>query len=186
LHGEARKVRDADGAAVTRLRASRDGRYLATGTATGVVTVYDTASWRIMKTIRTEGGIRRIDFDPRNRDLLIAAEPGRSQFGHVQLVELTAQRPFHWNDVIASPRDVAYSPDGDTLGFVCADGSTWLYSIPGDTWAYTRDHDTDTNSGMFSPDGRLFASIDRRGLVVTRSVASTFRIATNPHTKERQ
>jgi WD40 repeat protein len=95
----------------------------------------------------------------------------------VQVVALGTQRTFRWRTVTAAVRDVAYAPDGETIGFVCADGGTWLYSTPGDLWAYTRDHNTDTFTGRFSPDGRWFASSDRRGIVVVRDVKATLAAA---------
>jgi WD40 repeat protein len=179
LSGEIKKVREATGAALTMLRASVEGNYLAIGADTGVVTVYETSSWQVVKTVKGEGSIRKIAFDPMDRDLLIAWEAGHTQFGRVQLVALGVQRAVRWHDVAAAVRDVAYAPDGATIGFVCADGGTWLYGVRGDTWAYARDHDTDVFTGKFSPDGSLFATTDRRGLVVVRNVASTLAAAAN-------
>jgi eukaryotic-like serine/threonine-protein kinase len=177
--GAVQQVREPDGATVTTLRASRDGSYLATGTDTGVVTVYDTASWRVISTTKATGGIRQIQFDPLGRDLIVASEPGRAQDGRVQIVPLGGQRALRWREVVSAVRDVAYAPDGETIGFVCADGGTWLYGVRTDTWVYARDHEVDTPSGRFSPDGQLFVSSDRRGLVVVRDVASTLRGAVN-------
>jgi WD40 repeat protein len=184
--GAARQVRRPDGTALTVLRASPDGSYLAIGSETGAVTIYETASWSVVKTVKTGGGIRQIAFDPRNRDLLVASESGRAQFGHVEIVGLGApggpggpveQRSLPWREIAAAVRDVAYAPDGETIGIVCADGGAWLYAVRGDTWVYVRDHDTDTPTGKFSPDGRWFASTDLRGLVVVRDVPLTFAAA---------
>ncbi|HEU4728222.1 MAG TPA: WD40 repeat domain-containing serine/threonine protein kinase [Kofleriaceae bacterium] len=174
LDGAIRKVHDADGVAVTVLRASADGAYVATGTETGVVTVYDTASWHMVKTITSEGKIYRIQFDPKGRDLLVVSEASHTQSGHVELVTLGSQRKLPWRNIAAPVRDIAYAPDGETIGFVCSDGGTWLYSTRGDRWVYTRDHSTDTLIGRFSPDGRRFASSDRQGVVIVRDVESTF------------
>ncbi|HET7506308.1 MAG TPA: WD40 repeat domain-containing serine/threonine protein kinase [Kofleriaceae bacterium] len=174
LDGTIRKVHDADGVAVTVLRASADGAYVATGTEMGVVTVYDTASWHMVKTITSEGRIRRIQFDPKDRDLLVASEASHTQAGHVDIVALGSQRALPWRSVVAAVRDIAYAPDGETIGFVCSDGGTWLYSTRGDRWVYTRDHGTDTLVARFSPDGKRFASSDRQGVVIVRDVESTF------------
>jgi WD40 repeat protein len=146
-------------------------------TETGVITVYDTTSWQVVQTIRGDSGVRQIAFDPKDRDLLVAWEAGHTQFGHVQIIALGMQRAFPWHQVAAAVRDVAYAPDGETIGFVCADGGTWLYAVHGDTWAYSHDHDTDVFTGRFSPDGKLFASSDRRGVVVVRGVAATLTAA---------
>jgi len=81
----------------------------------------------------------------------------------------------HWNDVVAAVRDVAYAPDGNTLGFVCADGGIWLYSAIKDFWAYANDERTDTLAAAFSPDGHLFASADRHGAVILRDVAAMLK-----------
>jgi WD40 repeat protein len=168
--GAARKVRAADGATITVLRASPAGHLLAVGTETGVVTLYDTSSWQVIEIVYTEGSVRQIVFDPMERDLIVASEAGRSQDGHVQVVALAATRRFRWHRVTAAARDVSYSPDGATIAFVCADGGTWLYAVDHDRWIYTRDHDTDTYVGRFSPDGRWFASTDRNGAAVVRDL----------------
>jgi eukaryotic-like serine/threonine-protein kinase len=177
LHGEIRQVRAADGATITALRASDDGGYVAVGNDTGMVTIYETSSWHVIKQVKVDGGIHRVAFDPMNRDVLIASEAGHTQFGHVRLVALGMQREFSWHDVLAEARGITYSPDGETIGFVCKDGGTWLYTMRGDRWAYARDHDAEASDGKFSPDGRQFVTTDRRGVVVVRDVASTLAAA---------
>jgi dipeptidyl aminopeptidase/acylaminoacyl peptidase len=86
-------------------------------------------------------------------------------------------RALPWQDVTAEARSITYAPDGETIGFVCKDGGTWLYSLRGDIWAYARDHDAEASGGKFSPDGKLFVTTDRRGVVVVRDVASTLAAA---------
>ncbi|HET9624016.1 MAG TPA: WD40 repeat domain-containing protein, partial [Kofleriaceae bacterium] len=165
------------GAEVTLLRASPDARWLAIGTAAGDVVVFDTATWRERQRHRAPGAIRQIAFDPQGRELAVASEAGRAPAGHVEIVPLaapTGRARSPWTEVTAMVRDVAYTPDGETLGFVTSDGGTWLYAIARDAWAYTRDHDTDTLVARFSPDGRQLATADRRGIVVVRDVAASF------------
>jgi WD40 repeat protein len=180
LRGEIKKVRDPDGATITTLRASDDGSYVAIGTETGVVAIYETSRWRLVKRISVEGSIHRLAFDPLNRDLLVASEAGHAQFGHVRFVALGGRRTAAWQDVIAEARGITYAPDGETIGFVCKDGGTWLYSLRGDLWAYARDHDAEATGGRFSPDGKLFVTTDRRGVVVVRDVAATLAAAGHP------
>ncbi|HEY0477324.1 MAG TPA: WD40 repeat domain-containing serine/threonine-protein kinase [Kofleriaceae bacterium] len=178
--GGRRQVRDPDGAAVTVLRASSNGRHVATGTDTGVVTIYETSRWQVVRTVRAEGTIGALQFDPRDRELIFAAEAGRSQVGHVAVVPLGGEPRFGWREVAAAARDIAYTADGETVAFVSPDGGTWLYRIAGDTWAYTRDHDSEVLGGQFSPDGTRFVSTDRRGVVVVRDVAATWNAAVHP------
>jgi len=170
----ARQIRSVNGETITSLRASRDGKFAAIGTDAGTVTVYDTANWTIIRILKTGSGIRQLAFDPLNRDILIASESSYNQPGHVRLVELHAQRRYHWHDIAAAARDVAYAPDGNTIGLVCTDGSTWLYSMDRDIWTYANEERADTLAAQFSPDGRLFASVSHRGALVVRDVASSF------------
>ncbi len=166
-----RLVRAADSATVTLLRASPDGRFLAIGTDQGSVTVYETSDWTVLLATTAGGGIRQIAFDPKARDLVIASEDG-----HVRIAALDTRRALPWRDVATAARDVAYGPDGETIAFVCADGA-WFYAVRDDTWVYARDHFSNTTSGAFSPDGKWFASSDRRGNVTLRDVAATLTAA---------
>jgi WD40 repeat protein len=177
LDRSVRKVRLADGAAITVLRASRDGTLVAIGTAAGQVTVYATATWQLTRALTLDGGIRQLAFDPLDRDLLIASEARVQNPGHVHLLALDARRTSAWTDTIVSVRDLAYSPDGDVIGFVSADGGTWLYSLRHDTWLYANDDHTDTLTAAFSADGRWFFSSDRRGVVIARDVPASFASA---------
>jgi len=105
--------------------------------------------------------------------LLIASEAGRGQFGHVRFVPLDTRRDHRWERVTAGVRNIAYAPDGETVSFVCIDGGSWFYSIRDDIWAYTNDHDSDTLTATFSPDGTKFASTDSDGVLVLRDLATT-------------
>jgi eukaryotic-like serine/threonine-protein kinase len=167
--GQALRVRTGDGSTVTLLRASPDGRMLATGTHGGLVVVYDTISWVPVVTAKVDGSVRQITFDPGNRDLIVASEDRR-----VRAIALSAARTLPWHDVPMMARNVVYGPDGETIAFVCGDGGTWFYDIRSNTWAYTRDHASETFTGAFSPDGALFVSADARGIVTLRDVPATF------------
>ncbi|HZJ67023.1 MAG TPA: hypothetical protein VFD36_26135, partial [Kofleriaceae bacterium] len=171
LDGSARPVRTADGAEVLVLQASPDGRLVATATDVGDLTVYDTSDWRTIRTMRLGGGVRQIRFDPRNRDLVIASQDGR-----VHAVALGPAR-IRFAEVPILARNLEFSPDGETLAIVCHNGGSWFYDIAGDTWAYTVDHTSDVFGGAFSPDGALFVSGDRRGLVTIRNVTATLAAA---------
>jgi WD40 repeat protein len=165
----ARRIRQSDGVVVTRLRVSPDGSLLAMGMADGAVTVYETTGYKVLRQETMAAGIRRINFDPQGRDLLIASEDG-----HVRVVALDQRRAIPWRELPLAARDAAYSNDGDTIAFVCKGGGTWFYSIPADRWVYVRDHAVDVISGRFSQIGADFASADRSGVVIVRDVVKTF------------
>ncbi len=166
--GLAKEVRAADGTDIRLLRASQDGRLLAIGTASGAVTVYETGRYTVLRETTLPDSIRQIYFDPSDRDLLISSEAG-----HVRLLALDARRSIPWHDVAIEARDVAYSPDGETLAFVCRDGGSWFYTVRDNAWVYARDHTTSVLSGRFSRDGTSFVSTDRNGFVVVRNVSKT-------------
>jgi WD40 repeat protein/tRNA A-37 threonylcarbamoyl transferase component Bud32 len=168
LDGPVRQVRDSDGSIVAVLRASPDGRLVATATDLGDVAVYDTSDWRTIRTVKLGRGVRQMRFDPKNRDLMIAV-----QDGSVHAVALGSTRTARFTEVALLARNLEYSPDGEILSIVCTNGGTWFYDLADDTWAYAVDHSSEVFSGAFSPDGALFASSDRRGLVTIRSVAAT-------------
>jgi WD40 repeat protein len=124
--------------------------------------------------METDGGIEQMIFDPLDRDLLIASQAYKGHPGHVRILALNNQRTYHWTEITAPAHNLAYAPDGNTLGFVCSDGSTWLYSMTKDAWAYANDERSDTLTAAFSADGRRFVTSDRHGAVIVRDVASSF------------
>jgi WD40 repeat protein len=164
---DVRLVRKGEGSVAT-LRPSTNGRMLAVGPDKGIVVVYDTTNWTPIVSAKVGGPVRQIMFDPRDRDLVIASEDGR-----VRAVALTTSRRLRWHDIDMVVRNFAYGPDGESLVFVGADGGSWFYDIRNDKWAYTQDHLSTTIAGALSPDGALFASSDRSGIVVVRDVTAT-------------
>jgi WD40 repeat protein len=162
-------VQPASRGGIEQLRASIDGRFVVVATAQGTVTVYDTTTWAVVASATARAGIMQIAVDPKSRDVAIATNDGR-----LQLLSIGAPRAWTWRDAPGPAKDLAYSADGEMLGFSCIDGGTWFYDRRTDRWAYARDHRADTISVLFSPDGKWFVSADRRGAVTLRDVAATF------------
>jgi WD40 repeat protein len=167
--GTTRQIRGADESAVTKINASSDGKLLAVGQESGVVTVYRTASWTIDRKLALRGTIARIEFDPLDRDMLVNSEDGL-----VYLVSLDARRSAGWASMPVRSREVKYSPDGERIAITTLEGGTWFYSMPDGAWRYVHDHPTPLCSGQFSPDGSTFVSIDEDGTVVARDLDATF------------
>ncbi len=175
--GSAHQVRQADGTTITTLRASPDGRWLATGTDKGWITIYNTLTWNIARFAISSGSIYQLEFDPASRDILALSGTGTSFSARVQLIALDEPRTRHWSTFTIPARAVYYAPDGESIALICFDGGIWLYSLHDDIWSYSRDHDSDTLVGAFSPDSQLFVSADRQGRVVARDVKLTFAAA---------
>jgi WD40 repeat protein len=166
--GTARQIRSADKYAVTKINASSDGKFLAIGQESGMVTVYRTSDWSVERSVVLKGTIARIEFDPRDRDMLINSEDG-----FVQIVSLDSQRSLRWTSMQIHARDVRYSPAGDLIAITSREGGTWFYSMQDESWRYVHDHPTILVSGQFSPDGSKFVSIDQDGTVITRDIVAT-------------
>lgn len=111
--------------------------------------------------------------EARNRDLAVVTHDG-----HVHAISLGTARALRIHDVLLAAHNLDYSPDGELLAIVCPDGGTWLYDLGSDTWAYGAEHAAEVFGGAFSPDGTLYASGDRRGIVTIRNVATTLAAAT--------
>jgi WD40 repeat protein len=169
LKGLWRQIRPADNSVITILRASSDGTLLAIGNNAGMITIYETAHYEIVREVTFETGIHQIQFDPHNRDLLIVSEGG-----HVRVVTLSARPRVQWDTLAIDAQNVAYAKDGETFAFVCRNGESWFYSFSAKRWVYARDHLADIPWGLFSYDGSHFASTDRNGVVVVRDMVRTF------------
>jgi WD40 repeat protein len=156
----------------TVLRASKDGRLLAIGDDDGVVGVYETRTWTLVKRLVTGVRAEQLQFDPAGRELLVV-----SADKHVRVLALDSRRVLPWSDLAAGALDIAYSSDGGVIALLCADGSEWFYRVPENAWVYVRDHRSRVTSGRFSSDGADFVSVDDQGAVIVRDIKSTFDMA---------
>jgi WD40 repeat protein len=145
---------------ITLLRASSNGTLFAIGRASGAVAVYSTTGDHQVSTSTITGSVHQIQFDPRNRDLAI-----QSDAGFVRIVGLGG-RALPWRELALDGRDVAYSPDGDTLGIITGSGASWFYAIPDDRWRFSPDHRAAPISGRFTADGKRFVSTDVSGALI--------------------
>jgi WD40 repeat protein len=160
-----RQIREPNGDLVTIVRASLDGSLVAIGTENGHVSILDTQTWKPVQTIEMQGQLRQLAFAPDNSRIALA-----SKARHVHLAHLRGSDTERWNDTSLDVRNISFSPDGQILAIVCANGGIWFYSFENDTWKYFQDHFASTSFGRFSSDGRLFISTDINGAAVMRAI----------------
>jgi WD40 repeat protein len=164
---DALRVRSPDGDIVTLLRASPTGHFVVIGTAAGHVSILDSNSWRQVAALEMNGPLRQAAFS--HDDILALA----SERHDLRILFLRPSIITRMHDTSLDARDISFSPDGQVLAIVCADGRTWFHQLADDGWTYVRDHYALTSFGRFSSDGAFFASSDATGLVVLRDVLKT-------------
>ncbi|HEY6173761.1 MAG TPA: hypothetical protein VIX73_04920, partial [Kofleriaceae bacterium] len=168
LDGHVRTIRGADDA-ITALRPSRDGARLAAGSEQGTVTVYETAGWTVVATLRTAAAIRRLQFDRLAHTVVVT-----SGDGYVHVLSLAGAGRFGWEDLPLHAHYPVLSPDDSMFAVPVDDtGGMWLFEINEHRWTYIQDHETQVGVGIFSPDSRWLASFDGRGTVTVRDLAAT-------------
>ncbi len=135
--------------------ASRDLRYVATGSDDDTVRLYAMRPGQAPELIQKfnhKDAVRDIDFSPSGDSLLTADKSGMIKLWNTagDLLQIY-QRPF-------GVRAVAFSPDGtqllsgDEKGFVC------LWGVGGEALQSFKAHQAAVSSVAFSKDGRLFLS----------------------------
>ncbi len=172
--GELLRIFGSDGAGhrgpVMSLRLSPDGRFAASGDATGLIIIWDVETGQEVRRLESPGDwVNSLDFDPDGR-LLISGlgKPSIGGSGSSSTVAAlwdleTGQRlrdlVGHTNVVIGA----AISPDGRTALTGSADRTLRLWDVAsGEPLARLVGHDDWVFDVAFSPDGRraLSASVD--------------------------
>ncbi|HEU0185343.1 MAG TPA: WD40 repeat domain-containing protein, partial [Blastocatellia bacterium] len=144
------------GAGVNSVAFSPDGRTLATGSADGMVTLWDVSSRQPLAPLRGhENGVNSIAFSPDGRTLASGSYDNTVRLWDVSTRQPLATLKRHG----ASVTSVAFSPDGRTLASGSGDNAVSLWNIS------TRQPlpplsgpESVVTSVAFSPDGRTLAS----------------------------
>jgi WD40 repeat protein len=164
---------------VQSLSISPNGKYLAVGTASHKVYIYDTGSWKIIKQItkyvvKGRGYTPVVAFSPDSRYLatgvsLITRDyyPPGAPSDPLPATELINVWKIDDGELIASYplekvhliQNLSWSPDGKFLAFSLSDHTARLWSLadpknPGNVLDFSK---TDLTDVMISPDGKYFA-----------------------------
>src|SRR5687768_6638847 len=134
---------------------SRDGRTLATSSASGLVVLRRMPDLRIVRRLRHPGGAAALDFAP---DGLRLATSGYD--GAIRLWDVATGRLAHkLEGARGTVWTLDFSPDGSRLAGAGEDGIVRIWSpADGRLLARLRGHERNVWEVRFSPDGRRLAS----------------------------
>ena len=141
--------------AINSLAFSPDGKLLVTGSRDGEVSVWDAATWKKMKTIRSGEAVNAVIFSPDGKMLAAGGNDTVISFRDTATWEKAKELKGHSDWINA----LAYSKDGKYL----ASGSKDRTIIVWDAATGNRVHFLDGRSRAvesidFSPDGKMLAS----------------------------
>jgi len=161
------------------MQLSRDRSWIATGSDTGEVTIYDTRSWTAVLHTRGSGVIRHVAFSPSNNMIVIAAKSGEVLIGNISTSNSSpVWSNVSWHTMRAHPRAVIFSPNGDLMMITNSDGVIWIYSTISHRWLYFPSGVAGLTILRCSPDGKSAAIANSTGKLVILDLEIVRRIIT--------
>jgi len=133
---------------------SRDGKLLATSDASGLLTIRETGSWKVVRQFRHPGGATSLAFGKDGSQLFSGGYDGTIRLWHLTGRgggSLSRQRGTVWT--------LDISPDGKKLAAAGEDTVIRIFDlVKGGPPAEFRGHERNVWHVRFSPDGRRLAS----------------------------
>ncbi|HEY3914311.1 MAG TPA: protein kinase, partial [Verrucomicrobiae bacterium] len=165
-----------------RLAISSDGNWLAAGTGTGRIVIWDTSQWKpVMTNSSLAGRVTAFKFSPDLRELFAAVQiaDGTNMLLSVDLGKGTVHlSPEHHQGTVTS---LAFSPDGKLVAGSCRDAIVRLWESQTLIRMGTfRGHSGYVTSAAFTPDGRTLATASNDGTVKLWAVESRQELFTLP------
>jgi eukaryotic-like serine/threonine-protein kinase len=152
-------------ARISSLACSRDGRWVAIGTAAGIVRLHDLRARTSEVIIQGPSGIGFLAFSRDSQSLAVSTA---RQF----ILRAVATTPLdaaagnagaRWKPIEMSSKYVAFSPDNRWLALTGDRGEIWFYRRSDEHWVHLSVGTARVQNGMFSEDGATFVATDASG-----------------------
>ena len=141
---------------------SGDGRLVAGADFCGNVTVWNTASGRMLAAFKEGGEVSRIAFDPRNdSELAVGSWDSQITIWNARTSRVLRVLTGHAGGVAS----IAYSPDGTLLASGSLDDTARVWNPNSGRLLRVLEHPDPVTEVTFSPDGRTLATGDVSGIV---------------------
>lgn len=131
------------------------------GLGENVVTLWDVAAGRELRTLETHGWVLRLAFSPTARFLAAGLNNGRLLVWRMPAGEIVSEL----RDLGGTVWDLAFSPDGQTLAVGCS--GVLLMNLESLTVVGRSGWMSEVKSVAFSPDSNLLASSSGRTVAIT-------------------
>lgn len=134
---------------------SRDGNFVATTGADGVVRVWNTASGeKAFGPLAHPRAVTRCAFSPDGKPLLTVCEDNTARVWDFRLAREVTPQLRHQDSV----ETATFSPDGRTIVTASRDGTARLWNTTGEPVGPPLKHGKLITQAQFSPDGRLLVT----------------------------
>ncbi|MEH2081289.1 MAG: hypothetical protein V7K89_15200 [Nostoc sp.] len=138
---------------VTSVSFSPDGKMIASGSADGMVIIWNHDGRKIKDFKAHEKKITRLCFSPNSQNILTASEDKTFKLWSIENKEITTFKG-HEDDITS----FSFSPDGQKVISGSKDKTLRLWNLDGQETKIFRGHKQSINSVSFSPDGKIIAS----------------------------
>lgn len=143
---------------------TRDGKIVAASDANSSITLHESATGKVLRTLPSEGKLWSMEFSPDGR-MLVAT--GWNEDVRLWRLDSAEEHPVRLKGHSLSTWQATFSPDGRRLVSTSSDQTLRLWNLPdGSPAGVLRGHGGEVWCAAFSPDGKRIASGGKDRLVM--------------------